>query len=120
MRIEDLMDLEMYGSMYILFAMASFYVEGANLLVPSRVNFNFKRVLSPFTSFFKGFIGAGGWAAMALRSSGLEGKREQLNDGASGFLRCRFPFMISRGRELRAASGSKRFLLSTSKRKAYV
>ena len=42
MRIEDLMDLEMYGSMYILFAMASFYVEGANLLVPSRVNFNFK------------------------------------------------------------------------------
>lgn len=54
MRIEDLMDLEMYGSMYILFAMASFYVEGANLLVPSRVNFNFKRVLSPFTSFFKG------------------------------------------------------------------
>ena len=29
MRIEDLMDLEMYGSMYILFAMASFYVEGA-------------------------------------------------------------------------------------------
>lgn len=60
MRIEDLMDLEMYGSMYILFAMASFYVEGANLLVPSRVNFNFKRVLSPFTSFFKGFIGAGG------------------------------------------------------------
>ena len=50
--------LEMYGSMYILFAMASFYVEGANLLVPSRVNFNFKRVLSPFTSFFKGFIGA--------------------------------------------------------------
>lgn len=59
MRIEDLMDLEMYGSMYILFAMASFYVEGANLLVPSRVNFNFKRILSPFTSFFKGFIGAG-------------------------------------------------------------
>lgn len=53
MRIEDLMDLEMYGSMYILFAMASFYVEGANLLVPSRVNFNFKRILSPFTSFFK-------------------------------------------------------------------
>ena len=36
MRIEDLMDLEMYGSMYILFAMASFYVEGANLLVPSK------------------------------------------------------------------------------------
>ena len=92
MRIEDLMDLEMYGSMYILFAMASFCVEGANLLVPSRVNFNFKRVLSPFTSFFKGFIGAGGWAAMALRSSGLEGKREQLNDGASGFLRCPVSF----------------------------
>ncbi|MCH3930227.1 MAG: hypothetical protein LKE16_05375 [Dialister sp.] len=92
MRIEDLMDLEMYGSMYILFAMASFYVEGANLLVPSRVNFNFKRILSPFTSFFKGFIGAGGWAAMALRSSGLEGKREQLNDGASDFLRCPVSF----------------------------
>lgn len=72
MRIEDLMDLEMYGSMYILFAMASFYVEGANLLVPSRVNFNFKRVLSPFTSFFKGFIGAGGWAAMALSPPDLK------------------------------------------------
>ena len=34
----------------------------------------------------------GGWAAMALRSSGLEGKREQLNDGASGFLRCPVSF----------------------------
>lgn len=45
MEIGELMDLEMYGSMYLLFAMAFFYVEGANLLVPSRVNFNFKRIL---------------------------------------------------------------------------
>ena len=44
MEIGELMDLEMYGSMYLLFAMAFFYVEGANLLVPSRVNFNFKRI----------------------------------------------------------------------------
>ena len=72
MEIGELMDLEMYGSMYLLFAMAFFYVEGANLLVPSRVNFNFKRILSPFASFFKGFIGAGGWNHFA-----------QLNDGAS-------------------------------------
>ena len=108
MRIEDLMDLEMYGSMYILFAMASFYVEGANLLVPSRVNFNFKRVLSPFTSFFKGFIGAGGWAAMALRSSGLEGKREQLNDGAS-----RPPFLsILQSKAIFFILGAYSFILS--------
>ena len=60
MGIEELMDLTMYSSMYLLFAMAAFYVEGANLLVPSRVNANFKRILSPFTSFFRGFIGAGG------------------------------------------------------------
>ena len=82
MGIEALMDLEMYGSMYLLFAMASFYVEGANLLVPSRVNLNFKRILSPFTSFFKGFIGAGGWTAND-RFSGYGNFCIQLNDGAS-------------------------------------
>ncbi len=65
MGIDELMDLTMYSSMYLLVYMAFFYVEGANLLVPSRVNFNFKRILSRFTSFFKGFIGAGGWAALA-------------------------------------------------------
>ena len=82
MEIGELMDLEMYGSMYLLFAMAFFYVEGANLLVPSRVNFNFKRILSPFASFFKGFIGAGGWNHYA---SVILGRNDfvQLNDGAS-------------------------------------
>lgn len=77
MVIEELMYLEMYGSMYLLFAMAAFYVEGANLLVPSRVNFNFKRILSPFASFFKGFIGAGGWAASGFLNAA------ELNDGVS-------------------------------------
>ena len=78
MVIEELMDLEMYGSMYLLFAMAAFYVEGANLLVPSRVNFNFKRILSPFASFFKGFIGAGGWMASVFSSAAAK-----LNDEVS-------------------------------------
>ena len=77
MVIEELMDLEMYGCMYLLFAMAAFYVEGANLLVPSRVNFNFKRILSPFASFFKGFIGAGGWTASGFSTAA------KLNDGVS-------------------------------------
>ena len=65
MGIDELMDLTMYSSMYLLFYMAYFYVEGANLLVPCRVNANFKRILSRFTSFFRGFIGAGGWRASA-------------------------------------------------------
>lgn len=55
-----LCELSMYGSVYLLFAMALFYVEGANLLVPSRVNANYSRVVSRFVSFFKGYIGAGG------------------------------------------------------------
>ena len=46
--------------MYELCVMAVFFVEGANLVVPYRENANFNRVLSRFTSFFKGFIGAGG------------------------------------------------------------
>ena len=62
MGIEELMDLTMYSSMYLIFAMAAFYVEGANLMVPSRVNLNFKRIVSRFLSFFRGFIGAGGWS----------------------------------------------------------
>ena len=65
MGIDELMDLTMYSSMYLLFYMAYFYVEGANLLVPCRVNANFKRILSRFASFFRGFIGAGGWRASA-------------------------------------------------------
>ena len=77
MVIEELMDLEMYGSMYLLFAMAAFYVEGANLLVPSRVNFNFKRILSPFAAFFKGFIGAVGWTASGFSTAA------KLNDRVS-------------------------------------
>lgn len=59
MGIDELIDLTMYSSMYLLFYMAYFYVEGANLLVPCRVNANFKRILSRFASFFRGFIGAG-------------------------------------------------------------
>ena len=61
MGIDELMDLTMYSSMYLLFYMAYFYVEG----VPCRVNANFKRILSRFASFFRGFIGAGGWRASA-------------------------------------------------------
>lgn len=83
MEIGELIDLEMYGSMYLLFAMAYFYVEGANLLVPSRVNFNFKRILSPFASFFKGFIGAGGWNLYAHKPFGWKDSSIKLNDGAS-------------------------------------
>lgn len=82
MEINELMDLEMYGSMYLLFAMAYFYVEGASLLVPSRVNFNFKRILSPFASFFKGFIGAGGWL-FGLPVFGSAVPFVKPNDGAS-------------------------------------
>lgn len=62
MTMDDLFDIMFYDNMYLLFAMAYFFVAGANLLVPSAVNANFKRILSRFTSFFKGFIGAGGWA----------------------------------------------------------
>ena len=35
MGIDELMDLTMYSSMYLLFYMAYFYVEGANLLAVS-------------------------------------------------------------------------------------
>ena len=83
MEIEEIMDLEMYGSMYLLFAMAYFYQEGANLLVPGRVNMNFKRVLSAFASFFKGFIGAGGWDLFALKPFGRKVTEVKLNDGVS-------------------------------------
>ena len=65
MGIDELMDLTMYSSMYLLFYMAYFYVEGANLLLPCCVNPNFKRILSRFASFFRGFIGAGGWRVTA-------------------------------------------------------
>lgn len=39
MGIDELMDLTMYSSMYLLFYMAYFYVEGANLLVPCQCQF---------------------------------------------------------------------------------
>lgn len=55
-----LCDFSMYGSVYLLFVMAFFHVEWANLFVPSRVNSNYCRVVSRFVSFFKGYIGAGG------------------------------------------------------------
>lgn len=81
MGIDELMDLTMYSSMYLLFYMAYFYVEGANLLVPCRVNANFKRILSRFTSFFRGFIGAGGMESICcslifLRTCFLLGLKE--------------------------------------------
>ncbi len=85
--IDELMDLTMYSSMYLLFAMATFYVEGANLLVPSRVNFNFKRIVSRFLSFFRGFIGAGGWSF---------GMCEKLNDGMIGEVDCLFPLALAK------------------------
>lgn len=95
MGIEELMDLTMYSSMYLIFAMAAFYVEGANLLVPSRVNLNFKRIVSRFLSFFRGFIGAGGWSFVV---------RKKLNDRIfcmpwkNGFLlRQRKEILLSRG-----------------------
>lgn len=95
MGIEELMDLTMYSSMYLIFAMAAFYVEGANLLVPSRVNLNFKRIVSRFLSFFRGFIGAGGWSFMV---------RKKLNDRIfcmpwkNGFLlRQQKEILLSRG-----------------------
>ena len=53
-------DMELGDMMYELCLMALFFVEGANLLVPFRENFNFKRIVARFSSFFKGFIGAGG------------------------------------------------------------
>lgn len=95
MGIEKLMDLTMYSSMYLIFAMAAFYVEGANLLVPSRVNLNFKRIVSRFLSFFRGFIGAGGWSFVV---------RKKLNDRIfcmpwkNGFLlRQQKEILLSRG-----------------------
>lgn len=95
MGIEELMNLTMYSSMYLIFAMAAFYVEGANLLVPSRVNLNFKRIVSRFLSFFRGFIGAGGWSFVV---------RKKLNDRIfcmpwkNGFLlRQQKEILLSRG-----------------------
>lgn len=81
MGIDELMDLTMYSSMYLLFYMAYFYVEGANLLVPCRVNANFKRILSRFASFFRGFIGTGGMESICcslifLRTCLLLGLKE--------------------------------------------
>ena len=47
-------DMELGDMMYELCLMALFFVEGANLLVPFRENFNFKRIVARFSSFFKG------------------------------------------------------------------
>ena len=52
-------DMELGDMMYELCLMALFFVEGANLLVPFRENFNFKR-----------FIGAGGWGLKAQKPLG--------------------------------------------------
>ena len=47
-------DMELGDMMYELCLMALFFVEGANLLVPFRENFNFKRIVARFSSFFNG------------------------------------------------------------------
>ena len=39
-------DMELGDMMYELCLMALFFVEGANLLVPFRENFNFKRIVA--------------------------------------------------------------------------
>lgn len=64
-------DMELGDMMYELCLMALFFVEGANLLVPFRENFNFKRIVDRFSSFFKGFIGAGGWGLKAQKPLGM-------------------------------------------------
>lgn len=56
------MNREWDDVMYELYLMAIFLVEGANLFTPHRENSNFNCVISWFSSFFKGFIGAGGMA----------------------------------------------------------
>lgn len=68
--MEHTMEMNFDDMMYELFIMAVFFVEGANLLVPCRENFNFKRIVARFSSFFKGFIGAGGWGAKAHKPLG--------------------------------------------------
>ncbi len=81
----ELMDTLDVDSMYLLFVMAFFHEEGANLWVPSKVNANFKRVLSVFISFFKGFIGAGGpLSGKALIPLGRK-ENKQLNDEMSTY-----------------------------------
>lgn len=65
--------------MYELCVMAVFFVEGANLLVLYRENANFNRVLSRFTSFFKGFIGAGGRGMKAQKPLGKSEKYGKMN-----------------------------------------
>jgi len=65
--------------MYELCVMAGFFVEGANLLVLYRENANFNRVLSRFTSFFKGFIGAGGRGMKAQKPLGKSENYGKMN-----------------------------------------
>ena len=65
--------------MYELCVMAVFFVEGANLLVLYRENANFNRVLSRFTSFFKGFIGAGGRGMKAQKPLGKSENYGKMN-----------------------------------------
>ncbi len=89
MTMDELFDISFYDNMYLLFAMAFFLVEGANLLVPSAVNANFKRILSRFTSFFKGFIGAGGWNGSGFFK--LESFGGQFNDGLDRTVQPAFP-----------------------------
>lgn len=84
MTFEDLFDLTLYGSVYLLFATAVFFVEGADRFLPDHVNTCFKRVVSRFLSFFKGFIGAGGWAYKPLKPLGCGPfYGAQFHDGAS-------------------------------------
>jgi len=54
-----------------LIVIALFTAMGGDVSVLQRVNANFKSVSSRFASFFKGFIGAGGWGMKALKPLGM-------------------------------------------------
>ena len=77
--MKDTMTMTFDDIMYELCVMAVFFVEGANLLVLYRENANFNRVLSRFTSFFKGFIGAGGRGMKAQKPLGKSENYGKMN-----------------------------------------
>ncbi len=72
--------------MYQIYIMAVFFVEYANLLVPYRENSNLKRLLARFTSFFKGFIGAGGRKMKALKPLGSGADSAKINMKTDSFM----------------------------------
>lgn len=90
----SVMDLELEDMMYELCLMAVLFVEGANLLVPFRENSNFKRIVARFSSFFKGFIGAGGWGMKAQKPLGAEAGTVKIHIGAACFMGSKIQFFI--------------------------